>query len=92
MSSPLEFRYYLRLLTLDDIRQGAQPLKLPQGPQGSVQLFASPALQWRYRERIQNGDALSMRWSDWQDVPLVREGDDIAALQSIDIPPELRPS
>ena len=92
MSSPLEFRYWLRYYTLDDARNGSQPIKLPQGPQLVTQLFAAPALQWRYRERIQNGDALSMRWSEWQDVPLVREGDDIAALQSIDIPPELRPS
>lgn len=92
MASPIEFRYFVRLFTLDDARQGATPIKMPQGPQGAIQLYASPMLQWRYRERIAEGDALSMRWSAWQNVPIVREGDDIEALHSMPVPPDLQPS
>ena len=92
MAAPIEFRQYLRLYTLDDARRGLQPIRLPQGPQGVTELFSGPVLQYRYRERINvNGD-LAMRWSDWIEVPIVREGDDAELLRSIDAPPELRPS
>ena len=68
MSSPIEFRHYLRAFTLNDVRGNVQPIRMEGG-----RLYAPPALQWRYREKTADG---SIQWSDWQDVPFVREGDE----------------
>lgn len=68
MSGPIEFRYYLRAFSLDDLASGAQPIRL------DGRMYAPPALQYRYRERVPNGSETTLQWSDWQAVPIVREG------------------
>ncbi|HWG34687.1 MAG TPA: hypothetical protein VN650_10990 [Gemmatimonadaceae bacterium] len=68
-AGPIEFRYYMRAFTLDDIARGLQPIRMAQG------IFAPPMLQFRFRQRVANGDATRAEWSDWRDVPYVREGD-----------------
>ena len=68
MSAPVEFRYWMREFTLGDLQQGAQPLRF------DGRLYVPPALQYRYRERVPNGSELTLQWSDWQTVPIVREG------------------
>lgn len=90
MAAPIEFRQYLRLYTMDDARRGLQPIRLPRGESGAIELYTGPALQYRYTQRSR--DAGVVTWSEWQDVPIVREGDDAELLRSIDAPPELRPS
>ncbi len=68
--APIEFRNYVPLVTLADIQQGIQPIRL------DGKLYAPPRLQYRYRERVQgdNGAAPVMQWSEWQEVPFIREG------------------
>ena len=68
MSSPIEFRHYLRAFTLEHVRASVQPIRARDG-----RLFAPPALQWRHREKTAEG---AIQWSDWQDVPYVGEGDE----------------
>lgn len=68
MSSPIEFRYYLRAFTLTDLAQGAQPMRLPSG------MYAAPTLQYRYKERVPNGAETTLQWSEWVAVPVVYEG------------------
>jgi hypothetical protein len=70
MSAPIEMRMYLRKLTLDDVRNGINPIRL------DGVLFAPPQLQLRYKERLPttNGQAETV-WSEWQDVPYARETD-----------------
>lgn len=72
LSSPIEFRHYLRTFTLEDVRENLQPIRARDG-----RLYAPPALQWRYRlARIGPDGGTTMQWSDWQDVPYVCEGDE----------------
>lgn len=70
-AGPVEFRFYLTAFTLDNVREGMNPIR-SQGPKG-VQLHNPPVLQWRYKRRGEEG---AMGWSEWQDVPYVREGDE----------------
>jgi len=76
LASPIEFRHYLRLFTLDDARNGVQPLRLPRAIDGRTELYAPAVLQFRYREKVAtvNG-GVDLQWSEWQDVPIAREGD-----------------
>ena len=67
MAAPLELRHYLRTYTLEDVQKGLQPVRTPEG------IFCPPVLQWRYRERVMLNDKASYTWSEWQDVPFVRE-------------------
>lgn len=70
-NAPLELRNYCRKFTLDDLRNGLQPIKLPTGPlvEGvqAWDYFCPPLIQ--YRVRSKSG------WSDWLTAPLVKEGD-----------------
>jgi hypothetical protein len=76
-AGPIEFRYFMHVFTLDDIARGLQPIRMPQG------IFAPPMLQWRYRQRVSVKSASDniaemvheSQWSEWRDVPYVREGD-----------------
>jgi len=73
MASPLEIRHYLRRYTLDDAKAGAQPMRL------DGELYAAPVLQYRVKERLQTTDgkpAAIYQWSEWIDVPFVREAPD----------------
>ena len=67
MAAPLELRHYFRKATFEDVKAGLQPIR--QG----ADLYAPPVLQWRYRERVKINDAETLHWSEWQDVPAVRE-------------------
>jgi len=67
MAAPIEFRHYVKRATLEDIKAGAQYVPF-QG-----ELWLAPRLQFRFRERVKLNDAESLQWSEWQDVPLVRE-------------------
>lgn len=82
MPSPVEFRHYMRRLTLADVAAGIQPIRqqLPnERGELTVKLFAPPTLQWRYREKIHVDGVARLEWSEWQDVGYVRaEGDDAA--------------
>lgn len=90
MSAPLEFRYYMPKFTLNDLRSGQQPIRLPAGPHGAIELYGQPRLEFRYRERADANGLL--RWSAWAAVPVVREGEDLAILASIEPDAEIRPS
>jgi hypothetical protein len=70
--APIEFRQFLPLFQLADLNLGASPIRL------DGKMYAPPRLQFRYRERVigDNGAAPVMQWSEWQDVPFVREGAD----------------
>lgn len=77
-TSPIEFRHYLKLATIEDIAQGMQPLR--QQTARGLELFAPPVLQFRFKVRgpvLQEGGAVEsgMVWSDWQEIRWVREGD-----------------
>lgn len=71
MSNVLQMRNYSRLFTRDDWKSGMQPLKLPTGPMvEGVQawdFFYPPQLQFRTKSKT--------GWSEWETVPLVKEGD-----------------
>ena len=86
MAAPVEFRNYLRRFTLDDARNGVTPQRVPTGPivngQQPWDLFNPPVLQFRHRERVNSGGNVVMEWSAWQDVPFVREGDDLEMPES----------
>lgn len=76
MASPLEFRHFMRKYTLDDCAAGLQPIR--QQIDGRVELYAPPVLQFRYRsgkQQDQSGE-ISFLWTDWSDVPYVRDGDE----------------
>lgn len=77
MAAPIEFRYYLREYTIEDVKAGVQPLR--QFVAGRVKFFAPASLQWRARERSASADGkVSMEWGPWSDVLYVRAGDDQA--------------
>ena len=71
-ASPVEFRHYLRLATLEDIAAGMQPLR--QQTANGLQLFAPPVLQFRYKVKGEGG----VEWSPWSDINYAREGDELA--------------
>jgi hypothetical protein len=66
VSLPLEFRFWVRLFTEEDAKAGMQSVKQIAGPH-TIELYAPPALQYRVKTKE--------AWSDWTDVPYVREGD-----------------
>lgn len=74
---PIDFRHYVRKYTLDDARAGTQPLRLPTGPsiggQQPMDLFAPPVLQFRYKTKVHVNGTPTLEWSEWIDVPVVRE-------------------
>lgn len=80
MSAPVEYRHYLRKFTLDDLRNGLQPIKQPTGPavngQQPWEMFAPPILQYRYKEKVQVDGKMTLEWSPWIDILYVREGDE----------------
>jgi hypothetical protein len=71
MAAPIELRHFLRRFTLADLEAGLQPVRQVM-PDGAIGLFAPPSLQFRYREKTDDG---GLRWSDWADVRFEREGD-----------------
>lgn len=73
MAQPIELRQYLRKLTLDDVRNHIQPIRLPL-PDGRTELYGAAVFQYRYREKIHINGVATMQWSDWIDVSFVREG------------------
>jgi hypothetical protein len=76
MASPLEFRHFFRKYTLDDCAAGLQPIR--QQIDGRVELFAPPVLQFRHRDRDRapsDGSTQRFLWTEWADVPYVRDGD-----------------
>ena len=80
MASPVEFRHYLRKFTVDDARNGLQPIKQIVGPAvngvAPIDIFAPPVLQFRYKEKVVVNGQVSLEWSDWADVAIVREGEE----------------
>lgn len=70
----LEIRNYMRYFTMDDAVAGVNPIRLKIGTEDK--LFCPPILQYRHKERIKIGDAVSMVWSEWTDVPFAKEGDE----------------
>lgn len=90
MSAPIEFRNYVRRMTMDDVNKGVQGARLPIGPvvNGNQPhaMFVSVGLQYRYQEKVFLNGAKAMKWSDWITVPLVKE-DDAPPQQQGDAPP-----
>ena len=76
MASPVEFRYFLGKFSMDDFRNGFQPVKQFVGPQNAVEYFKPPQLQYRYKERVIVNGAPLLEWSEWADVPMIREGEE----------------
>lgn len=73
-AAPIEFRKYLRKFTIDDARNGINPVRLPTGPTTS-ELYAPPVDQYRYREKVYVEGKPFGQWSAWIMVPVVREED-----------------
>jgi hypothetical protein len=73
MSAPFEVRFYSPLYTLDDARKGIQPIRFAPAPGAPVELLGPQVLQTRYRERIMLNGAQTTRWTEWENVPAVRE-------------------
>jgi hypothetical protein len=82
MADTIEIRQYLRKYTLDDVKMGLQALKIQVGPSVNGQpppteLFCPPAqLQFRVKERVHVDGKPTTEWSPWEDVPVVREGEE----------------
>jgi hypothetical protein len=81
VSTPIEFRQFVRKWTRDDALAGITPVKLAVGPtvngQQPVDLFApQPILQFRYREKVHLNGAPVQQFSEWLTVDFVKEGYD----------------
>lgn len=80
MATPVEFRHFLRKFTLEDLKSGIQPIRQQLGPmvngQAPIGLYAPPAFQFRYKEKLHVDGAAKLEWSEWLDIPFVREGDE----------------
>ena len=81
MAQLIEMRQYLRKYTLTDAKQGLQPLRLAVGPQVNgtqpIDLFCPPAiLQFRVKEKVHVDGKPTTEWGPWEEVPIVREGDE----------------
>ncbi len=75
MASPIELRQFLRRFTLDDARNGVQPIRQVLA-NGRVELYSPPVLQVRTRERTNRDGQVALEWGEWRDTLFVREGDD----------------
>lgn len=72
MSSPVEYRYFHRKFTLEHARAGISPLHdVSTNPPS---MYAPNVLQYRYKVRVGQGAEIITKWSDWQDIPIVKEG------------------
>lgn len=81
MASSIEMRQYLRKYTLEDLKNGLQSVRVPVGPmvngQQPVEVFCPPAtLQFRVKEKVHVDGKPTVEWGPWEDVPMIREGDD----------------
>ena len=70
MASPIEFRFYLKLATIEDVANGIQPVR--QMTNNGPQLYCPPVLQFRYKEKGADG---SLQWSPFEEIRYIREGD-----------------
>lgn len=70
MPSPIEFRFFLRLATIEDVAQGLQPVR--QMTASGPQMYCPPVLQFRYKEKGADG---ALQWSEFEEIRYVREGD-----------------
>lgn len=64
----MEFRYYHRRYTLHDL--GIHP---PITDRDGTHYIPN-VLQYRYKMRVTQGSTVEMVWSDWTNVPVVKEG------------------
>jgi hypothetical protein len=84
MADTIEIRQYLRKYTLDDVKMNLQALKIQVGPSVNGQpapgeLFCPPPmLQFRVKTRVHVDGKPTTEWSEWEDVPIVREGEESA--------------
>lgn len=76
---PLEVRNLCAIFTLAHLRAGIQPLQMRREPDGPLEMFAPPLLQWRYREKVRINGAVAFQWSDWHNVGLALEAPPPAA-------------
>ena len=85
MSSPIEFRSYVRLATVEDWANGLQAARLPVirdgqkviGPDGNVvtAMYISVGLQYRYEGKVFIDGQKALEWSPWITIPIAKEGD-----------------
>lgn len=75
-----EFRNYVRRMTMDDVDKGLQGARLPIGPmvdgKQPTAMFLSVGLQVRYQRKVFLNGVKDLEWTEWETIPLVREGDD----------------
>ena len=53
------------------LEQGLQPIKITED--GKTTLYAPPIMQYRVRESIYVDGKKTLEWSEWIDVPFVKE-------------------
>jgi hypothetical protein len=89
MSSPIEFRSYLRRMTLEDLNNGLQgsrgPVLLASGQQATddqgkplFAMFIPVGIQYRYQAKVYLDGVKALEWSPWIQIPMVKEGDEEA--------------
>lgn len=71
MAAPIEIRNFHRKFTLQDAVDGIMPIRDPQRP---AELYVPAVTQYRYKQRVTTGGNVEMIWSDWQNLPFVKEG------------------
>ncbi len=68
MSAPVEFRLFMKRWERHDALMGLQFVR------DGNELYHTPCFQYRYKMRMKQDGDFVMVWSEWQDVPLVKEG------------------
>jgi hypothetical protein len=86
MGSPVEFRQFMPVFTLDHAKAGINPMR--QNINGQVFMFAPPVLQYRYVEVIHENGVKKRVWSEWETTGFVREGIDEGPIEDAGSPIE----
>lgn len=77
-SSPVQYRFLMRKFTLEDARNGIQPIKQQTGPYVNgvcaFDVFAPPLFQSRHKEKVYIDSKPTMQWTEWETAPIVLEG------------------
>lgn len=68
MSAPVEFRNYMRKWERNHAMAGIAPIN------DGRDLYLAPMFQYRYKMRLKTENGFEMIWSEWQDIPLAKEG------------------
>jgi hypothetical protein len=85
VSQPVEIRFFVAKASMEDIENGMPTQRIQIGPNAFGVYRQPPLLQYRYKEKTFLNGAPAVEWSDWVTIPIVREGEEAAALK---LPPQ----